>query len=183
MLGFVARRHVSVIANDIKRKMVIEHKGGLWKVVKTPTSTRSGARGAAYVQVEMKEITKGTKLNERFRSSEKVEQVSLTQNRYQFLYTNPADGTLEMMNPQTFEQVVLSSSLLDFPIEYLEDGTEVSERECVCVCVCVCVRQATFTSSQYAHIWQMGSSFGGYGANPLLSFNFIPHTILWLVYL
>ena len=43
-------------------------------------------KGPAYAQVELKNAIDGTKLNERFRSSETVERVRLEQKDYQFLY-------------------------------------------------------------------------------------------------
>ena len=49
---------------------VIEHKGGLWRAVKIQ-HTQPG-KGGAYLQVELKNLKDGTKLNERFRSSERV---------------------------------------------------------------------------------------------------------------
>jgi translation elongation factor P/translation initiation factor 5A len=43
-------------------------------------------KGGAFNQVEMKNLIDGTKLNERFRSSETVERIRLEQKDFQFLY-------------------------------------------------------------------------------------------------
>ena len=59
----------------------------------------------------MKDIRDGTKLNERFRSDEKVERVRLDQKDYQFLY---ADGDLlHFMDQETYEQIPLNADILD----------------------------------------------------------------------
>ena len=58
---------------EIKSKLVIylNINSKLWRVRKTQ-HTQPG-KGGAYIQVEMKELKEGTKMNERFRSSESVE--------------------------------------------------------------------------------------------------------------
>ena len=62
---------MKISGNEIKPGMLLEHKNDLWEVLKTQ-HTQPG-KGGAYLQVEMKEIREGTKMNERFRSSESVE--------------------------------------------------------------------------------------------------------------
>ena len=69
--------------NQIKPGNVIEHNGGLWVAVKT-MAVKPG-KGGAFNQVELKNLIDGTKLNERFRSAETVEQVRLEQKDFQFL--------------------------------------------------------------------------------------------------
>jgi elongation factor P len=66
---------MKINGNSIKPGNIIEHQGRLWRAVKTQ-HTQPG-KGGAYLQVELKDIRDGTKLNERFRSSETVEKVRL----------------------------------------------------------------------------------------------------------
>ena len=80
---------------------IIEHQGRLWRAVKI-MHTQPG-KGGAYLQVELKDIRDGTKLNERFRSSETVERVRLDQHDYQYLF-NDGDG-YTFMDTDTFDQV------------------------------------------------------------------------------
>jgi len=63
--------------NAIRPGNIIEHKDRLWIAVKIQ-HTQPG-KGGAYLQVELKDIRNGTKLNERFRASENVERVRLDQ--------------------------------------------------------------------------------------------------------
>ena len=67
-------------------------------------------KGGAFAQVELKNLLNGSKLNERFRSSETVERVRLEQNDYQFLYE--ADGMLVFMNTDSYEQIELQSDFV-----------------------------------------------------------------------
>src|SRR5690606_39829100 len=75
---------MKINGNAIRPGNVIEHKGGLWVAVKIQ-HTQPG-KGGAYLQVELKNLRDGTKLNERFRSSESVERVRLEQKPHQFLF-------------------------------------------------------------------------------------------------
>jgi translation elongation factor P/translation initiation factor 5A len=60
-------------------------------------------KGGAFAQVELKNLRDGRKLNERFRSEDKVERVRLDQKDQQFLYET--DGMLVFMDAETFEQI------------------------------------------------------------------------------
>jgi elongation factor P len=81
-------------------------------------------KGGAYLQVELKDIRDGTKLNERFRASEDVERVRLDQKEYQFLF---ADGDmLTFMDIENYEQVMLHSDLVGEPVAFLQDGMTVT---------------------------------------------------------
>lgn len=87
---------------------VLEHNGKLWVVTKTQ-HVKPG-KGGAFNQVEMKCVTDGTKLNERFRSDEKVERVRLDQDDYQFLYE---DGeSLVFMHQESFEQIEIEKDFM-----------------------------------------------------------------------
>ena len=55
-----------ISANDIKAGNILDYEGELWMVAKTPEHTKPG-KGGAYVQVEMKNLRTGNKLNQRFR--------------------------------------------------------------------------------------------------------------------
>ncbi len=113
---------MKIDGNTIRPGNVIEHKGGLWRAVKI-AHTQPG-KGGAYLQVELKNLRDGTKLNERFRSSEKVERVSLEQKDYQYLY---ADGDLyTFMDQETYEQVSIEADTLGDDAVFLQDGMTVT---------------------------------------------------------
>ena len=109
---------MKIDGNAIRPGMVIEHKGDLWQAVKIQ-HTQPG-KGGAYLQVELKGLKSGTKLNERFRSSESVERVRLDQNSYQYLFT---DGNLlNLMDTESFEQTAISDALVGDALPFLQDG-------------------------------------------------------------
>jgi len=110
---------MKIDGNAIRPGMVIEHKGGLWRAVKTE-HTQPGKSGA-YMQVELKEIRTGTKLNERFRSSEKVERATLEQREHQYLFSEGDIHTF--MDNETYDQVTLDSEMIgDDQVAFLQDG-------------------------------------------------------------
>jgi elongation factor P len=113
---------MKINGNEIRPGNVIQHKGALWVAVKTQ-AVKPG-KGPAYAQVELKNAIDGTKLNERFRSSETVERVRLEQKDYQFLY---ADGDmLTFMDMATYEQIELPRDFLEERAAFLQDGMKVN---------------------------------------------------------
>ena len=104
--------------NEIRPGNILEHDGGLWGAVKV-NHVKPG-KGGAFAQVELKNLRDGRKLNERFRSEDKVEQVRLEQKDQQFLYES--DGKLVFMDSETFEQTELDADLLGDRRPFLQDG-------------------------------------------------------------
>jgi len=68
----------------------------------------------------MRNLRNGSKLNERFRSADKVEKVRLEQKDQQFLYET--DGMLTFMDTETYEQIELPADLLGERRPFLQDG-------------------------------------------------------------
>ncbi|THD75878.1 elongation factor P [Thalassobius vesicularis] len=107
--------------NEIRPGNVLEHEGGLWAAVKVD-HVKPG-KGGAFAQVELKNLRDGRKLNERFRSADKVERVRLEQKDQQFLYET--DGMLVFMDTETYEQVELPADILGERRPFLQDGMTV----------------------------------------------------------
>ena len=107
-----------ISGNEIKPNNVLEHTGGLWTVSKV-THVKPG-KGGAFAQVEMRNLRNGSKLNERFRSADKVEKIRLEQKDQQFLYE--ADNMLTFMDSETYEQIALPSTILGKKRPFLQDG-------------------------------------------------------------
>ena len=107
-----------VNGNEIRPGNVLEHNGGLWIAVKVD-HVKPG-KGGAFAQVEMKNLRNGSKLNERFRSADKVEKVRLEQKDQQFLYET--DGMLVFMDAETYEQTELPADILGERRPFLQDG-------------------------------------------------------------
>ncbi len=107
--------------NEIRPGNILEHNGGLWTAVKVD-HVKPG-KGGAFAQVEMRNLRNGSKLNERFRSADKVERVRLEQKDQQFLYE--VDGNLVFMDTETFEQIELPADILGERRAFLQDGMTV----------------------------------------------------------
>ncbi len=112
---------MKVNGNTIKPGNVIEHKGGLW--IATKTSHVKPGKGGAFAQIELKNLKDGTKLNERFRSSENVEKVILEETPHVFLYKEGEN--LIFMNNETFDQINIDINLIGEQSAFLQDGMNV----------------------------------------------------------
>ena len=98
---------------------MIEYEGGLWMAVKTQ-KVKPG-KGGAYNQVELKNVTVGTKLNQRFRSDESVEEIYLEKKDFQFLFAN--GDMLTFMDMESYEQIELSIEFVgEDQARFLQDG-------------------------------------------------------------
>jgi elongation factor P len=113
---------MKINANSIRLGTVLEHNNRLYVVVKNPEHTQPG-KGGAYVQVEMKDIKTGTKVNERFSSSENVEKVRLDEKSYQFLYFE--DNNLTLMDNETYDQITIPKDILGNQLPFVQDGMEI----------------------------------------------------------
>lgn len=115
-----------MLANLISVGNVIKHKNQLWQVVKRE-HVKVG-KGGAIIQVELKNIQNGKKLNDSFGSSEDVERVVLEDKNYQYQYE--AGEELVFMNLETYEQENIPKSLLGERVAFLTDEMEVVMSVC-----------------------------------------------------
>lgn len=112
---------MSVIANDLRVGNVIRHKNAMWRVGKRE-HVKPG-KGGAFMQLELKNILTGNKLDERLRSQEHVDILVLESIPATFLYGN--DHSLEFMIKDSFEQVAVHPSLLGETLPFLQDNMDV----------------------------------------------------------
>ena len=106
---------MKINANEIKPGMII-NTNDYWNVLKTQHVKPD--KRSAFNQVELKSVLKGTKLNERFRSSETVEKAEVDDKKLNFLYM---DGdNCHFIDNKTFEQVEIPKSISVKDISYLK---------------------------------------------------------------
>ena len=109
---------MKVTAITVRAGNVLEHNGKLWIVLKSEIF--QPGKGASVVQVEMRDLRAGNKTNERFRTQETVERVSLEESDYAFLF---AEGdSFTFMNQETFEQISVPRDVIGTPAAFLQDG-------------------------------------------------------------
>ena len=113
---------MKITAIEIKPGMIIEHKNDYWNVLKTQ-HVKPG-KGGAFNQVELKSVLKGTKLNERFRSSETIEKAEVEERKFNFLYL---DGeNCHFMESSNYEQVEIPKSVTGEKYKLLKENLEVT---------------------------------------------------------
>ena len=114
---------MKISANTIRPGYVLEYQGSIWGVVKTQ-HVKPG-KGGAFAQLELKNLIDGRKLNERFRSSDTVERISLDKKDYQFLYEQ--GDALVFMDNLSYEQIELQKDWVgEERAQFLQDGMTVT---------------------------------------------------------
>ena len=109
---------VKVIASSLRKGQVVDQDGKLY-VVLTAENIHPG-KGASVTQVDMRRITDGVKVSERWRTTEMVEKADVDEREYQFLY-NDAEG-YHFMEPSTYDQVTVPDDVVGDMKLYLQDG-------------------------------------------------------------
>ena len=113
---------MKILGNEIKPGMIIEHKNDLWSVLKAQ-HVKPG-KGGAFNQVELKSVKRGTKLNERFRSSDTVERAILDERKFSFLYED--ESSCHFMDQTNFEQIQINKKLIGEKSKLLKENMEVN---------------------------------------------------------
>ena len=112
---------MKISGNEIKPGMLLEHKEDLWEVLKTQ-HVKPG-KGGAFNQVEMKNVNKGTKLNERFRSNDTVEKASLEEINFNYLYKD--ETYYYFINQKNFEQINIKKEIVGEKGKFLKEELDV----------------------------------------------------------
>jgi elongation factor P len=110
-----------ISGSDVRPGMVIEYDGSLWAAVKSG-AVKPG-KGPAYNQVELKNLLDGRKLNQRFGSTDRVEETEVEKRQYQFLYKQ--GDQLVFMETTTYEQIELAEDFVGERAAFLQDGMNV----------------------------------------------------------
>lgn len=112
---------VKVIASSLRKGNVVEQDGKLY-VVLTAENVHPG-KGNSVTNVDMRRISDGVKVSERWRTTEQVEKADVDEREYQFLY-HDAEG-YHFMEPTTYEQVTVTPDVVSDQAAYLVDGMQV----------------------------------------------------------
>ncbi len=112
---------VKVIASSLRKGQVVDQDGRLY-VVLTAENIHPG-KGASVTQVDMRRITDGVKVSERWRTTEMVEKADVDEREYQFLY-NDGEG-YHFMEPITYEQIAVPEDVVGNQAAFLQDGMKV----------------------------------------------------------
>ena len=105
-----------VIASSIRKGNVIEQDGKLYVVV-SAENIHPG-KGTPVSQIEMRRISDGVKISERYKTTDQVEKATIEERNFTFLYED-GDG-FHFMNPETYDQVQVSKDVVGEAAAYLQ---------------------------------------------------------------
>ena len=105
-------------ATEMKKGMVIQHEGDLWKCLDTMHVTPGNWRGM--VQATLRNMRTGAKHDMRFRSTDKIEPAFIEIADMQYLYKDR--HFFVFMNTETFDQVSVEADLLGDGVNYLKEN-------------------------------------------------------------
>ena len=112
---------VKVIASSIRKGNVVEIEQKLY-VVLSAENIHPG-KGTPVTQLDMRRISDGTKVSDRYRTTEQIEKAEIDERQYTFLYDDP-EG-FHFMNPETYEQLVVPQDVIGDQHVYLQEGMAV----------------------------------------------------------
>ena len=110
-----------VIASSLRKGNVVELEGRLY-VVLTASNFHPG-KGTPTTQIDMRRISDGVKVSERWRTTEQVEKANVDEREYDFLYSD-GEGH-HFMEPETYEQLTVGDDVIGDAKVFLTEGIKV----------------------------------------------------------
>ena len=111
---------IMATTSDITRGMILKLDGSLYSVVEF--GENKTARAAAKVWAKLKGVDNKRSIEKTWNSGETVFPIRVEKKTFQFLYKD--DSGYNLMNNETFEQIVMAEEMIDAP-QFLMDGAEV----------------------------------------------------------
>jgi elongation factor P len=111
---------IMATTSDITRGMILKLDNNLYTVVEF--GENKTARAAAKIWAKLKGVDNKRSIEKTWNSGETVFPVRVEKKTYQFLYKD--DSGYNLMNNETFEQIVMAEEMIDAP-QYLNEGGEV----------------------------------------------------------
>jgi len=112
---------VKVIASSLRKGNVVEMDGKLYVVLKAENF--HPGKGTPTTSVDMRRISDGVKVAERWRTTEMVEKATVDEREYDFLYED-GEG-FHFMEPNTYEQVTAPADMVGDDKVFLTEGMKV----------------------------------------------------------
>ncbi len=109
---------MKVIASQLRKGNVVDIDEKLYVILKAENF--HPGKGTPVTQVDMRRISDGTKVSERWKTTDSVERAHVEEKSYQFLYED--DEGYHFMEPETFEQVTASPDVVGDSKVWLQDG-------------------------------------------------------------
>ena len=112
---------MKVIASSLRKGNVVDIDGKLY-IVLNAENIHPG-KGTPVTQLNMRRISDGVKISERYRTTEQVERAIVDDRPHTFLYQD-GDG-FHFMNPESFDQLTATPEVIGDSAPYLQDGMTV----------------------------------------------------------
>ena len=109
---------MKVIASSLRKGAVVDMDGKLY-VVLSAENIHPG-KGTPVSQIEMRRISDGVKISERYKTTDQVEKATVEERNFNYLYED-GDG-FHFMNPETYDQIQLSKDLVGDAAAYLQES-------------------------------------------------------------
>ena len=109
---------MKVIASSLRKGNVVDLDGKLC-VVLTAVNFHPG-KGTPTTTVDMRRISDGVKVTERWKTTDQVEKATVDEREYDFLYED-SEG-FHFMEPVTYDQVVVTEDIMGANKVYLQEG-------------------------------------------------------------
>ena len=112
---------MKVIASSLRKGNVVELDGKLYAVLKAENF--HPGKGTPTTSVDMRRISDGVKVAERWRTTEMVEKATVDEREYDYLYSD-GEG-FHFMEPASYEQITVSPDVVGEDEVFLTDGMKV----------------------------------------------------------
>ena len=113
---------MKVAASSLRKGNVVDIDTKLYVVLKAENI--HPGKGTPVTQLDMRRISDGVKVSERYRTTEQVERASVDEREYTYLY-NDGEG-FHFMNPESYEQLVAPVEMVGDSAAYLQEGMAVT---------------------------------------------------------
>jgi elongation factor P len=113
---------VKVIASSLRKGNVVDMDGKLY-VILSAENIHPG-KGTPVTQLDMRRISDGVKVSERYRTTEQVERAYVEDREFQYLYQD-GDG-FHFMNPETYDQIAVSKDIVGDQAAFLQENMKVT---------------------------------------------------------
>ena len=112
---------MKVIASTLRKGNIVEIEDRLY-VILSAENIHPG-KGTPVTQLDMRRISDGTKVSQRYKTTEQVERAHVEDREFQFLY-NDGDG-FHFMNTETFDQIAVPEDVVGDQAAYLQPEMKV----------------------------------------------------------
>ena len=113
---------VKIIASSVRKGNVLDIDGRLVVVMKAENI--HPGKGTPVTHLDMRRISDGVKITERYRTTDQVERAYLEEKTYNYLYED--DMGFVLMEPETYDQMTIPKEIFGDQSVYLQENMPIS---------------------------------------------------------